>query len=97
MKGKIKITVEETDDCGTFPMTETLEYTRDNTFEGVDEWVAVFKNILYCKGFHTDTIEEVFGEKEVSDKDIKEVSNKDDIIGAIPYIDEEKIDVEVEQ
>jgi organic radical activating enzyme len=36
-------------------------------------------------------------DKEVSDKDIKEVSNKDDIIGAIPYIDEEKIDVEVEQ
>lgn len=63
MKGNIKITVESKDESGTFPITETFIIERDNTYEVIDEWIGVFKKILYCYGYHPSTIKEVFPEE----------------------------------
>jgi len=35
-------------------------------------------------------------DEELTHKDIKEVSNKEDILGAIPYLDSDKIEINVE-
>ena len=64
MKGHNKIEVKITSDCGGFPITETYTIERDNTYEGLDDWVDVFKKILYLVGFHPDTIREAFNEEE---------------------------------
>ena len=53
MKGKIKVKVEVTDECGSFPIIETWEYTRDNTLETLDEWVELFNKILTVQGFYS--------------------------------------------
>ena len=58
MKGSIKITVEETDSTGAFPITETHIISRDNTFEGIEEWIDVFRKILSVRGFHYGTVNE---------------------------------------
>ena len=63
MKGNIKIKVEVTNKCGAFPITETFTIERDNTYETLDDWVDVFKKILYNAGFPPETINEVFGEE----------------------------------
>lgn len=64
MKGNIKITVEQTDDTGTFPITETYMIGRDNTYESIEEWIDVFKKIMFVVGFHPGTIEKAFGDEE---------------------------------
>ena len=64
MKGNIKITIEETNDTGTFPVKETFTIERDNTYEVLDDWISVFKKILYCQGFHENLINDIFPEGE---------------------------------
>ena len=64
MRGNIKITVEVTDDLGAFPITETYSIGRDNTYETLDEWVEVFKKVLYIVGFAEGSIREVFEGEE---------------------------------
>lgn len=61
MKGSIKIEVNVTNDCGNFPITEIFVIGRDNTYEGIEDWVEAFKKILYCVGFQSSSIEDVFG------------------------------------
>ena len=51
MKGQIKVKVEVTNEVGAFPITETWEYTRDNTIEGLEEWIDLFEKILVTQGF----------------------------------------------
>ena len=69
MKGHISIKVTEVTKTGNFPVTNTITIERDNTYEGVEEWVETFKKILAAMGFHADTIAEVFGEEEdIQDK-----------------------------
>jgi hypothetical protein len=63
MKGNISIEIKETNNCGSFPITNIIKIERDNTFEGIDEWIDVFKKILYIQGFHPNTITEVFPEE----------------------------------
>lgn len=60
MKGQTKVRVEVTDEMGHFPMTETMEYTRDNTFESIDDWVGLFNKVLATNGFGI-TLEDYFG------------------------------------
>ena len=62
MKGHISIKVTEVTATGVFPVTNTITIERDNTFEGIDEWVEAFKKILAAMGFHEEIIEGVFGE-----------------------------------
>ena len=62
MKGHISIKVTEVTETGNFPVTNTITIERDNTFEGVEEWVEAFKKILAVMGFQSETIAEVFGE-----------------------------------
>jgi len=52
MKGKIEVIVKVTDETRSFPITEEFNYKRDNTFESVEEWLELFKNILYNNGFN---------------------------------------------
>ena len=52
MKGKMKVRVEALNECGTFPITETWEYTVDNTYESLDDWIILFEKILVTQGFH---------------------------------------------
>ena len=73
MKGNTKITLEIQDESGAFAITETYTIARDNTYESVDEWVDVFKKILYLVGFDPVTINEVF---EVQDADYEDTDNK---------------------
>ena len=58
MKGSIRITVEETDGMGNFPVTENHIIARDNTFEGIEEWIVVFRKILLVQGFHYGMVNE---------------------------------------
>ena len=60
MKGKLKIKVEVLDETKSFPMTEIWEYSRDNTYEILDEWLDLFEKILVTQGFYNYklTIEE---------------------------------------
>ncbi len=62
MKGHISIKVTELDETGNFPVTNTITIERDNTFEGIEEWVETFKKILAAMGFQQETIMEVFNE-----------------------------------
>ena len=64
MKGKIKVNVTVTDECGIFPITGSWEYTRDNTLEGLDEWLELFEKILVTQGFHNYKLQEVDDEGE---------------------------------
>ena len=66
MKGHISIKVTEVTETSNFPVTNTITIERDNTFEGVEEWVEAFKKILAAMGFMPETIVEVFSE-EISD------------------------------
>ena len=69
MKGHISIIVKETNECGKFPVVNSITIERDNTFEGIEEWVEAFKKILFAMGFHPDTIKEAFyDEEEIHDK-----------------------------
>jgi len=61
MKGNIEITIRVTDATGTFPITNTFTLTCDNTYESIDEWIDVFRKILFVNGFEQATIDEVFG------------------------------------
>jgi len=65
MRGKIKITVECTDESRIFPITNKFCIESDNTFETIHEWLNTFKTILYSQGFSDKLIEEYLGEKEV--------------------------------
>jgi hypothetical protein len=56
----------------------------------IDETELEIKKAI-AKGWN-----ERFGE-ELTHKDISEVSAKDDILSAIPYLNREKIEVEVEK
>jgi hypothetical protein len=67
MKGHISIKVTEVTETGNFPVTNTITIERDNTYEGVEEWVEAFKKILAAMGFQQETISEVFGE-DIQDK-----------------------------
>jgi len=60
MKGTIKITVEETDEKGVFPVTRKFTFERDNTFEDLNDWIEMFKSILFVMSFHVDIINELF-------------------------------------
>lgn len=60
MKGYIKITIEEQDETGAFPIKNTYIIHRDNTFESIEEWVDVFKKILYLTNYSSELIEEIF-------------------------------------
>jgi hypothetical protein len=64
MKGEIKIEIKVTDECGAFPITKTFTITQDNTYESIEEWIEVFKQILYVQGFQPETIKEIFKEGE---------------------------------
>ena len=74
MKGHISIKVDERNECGNFPVTNTITIERDNTFEGVEEWIEAFKKILMAMGFQEDTIKEVFGEENISDKAVEDAA-----------------------
>ena len=50
MIGKIKVKVEVTNE-DRFPVTNSWEFTQDNTFESLEEWIDVFQKILYTQGF----------------------------------------------
>jgi len=63
MKGNIKIVVESTDEFGSFPVTEKITLERNNTYESLEEWVYVFKKILYCAGFSEELVSGVFNEE----------------------------------
>ena len=63
MKGHISIKVDERNDCGNFPVTNTITIERDNTYEDITEWVETFKRILSAMGFQPETIKEVFNEE----------------------------------
>lgn len=65
MKGSIVITIKETNECGHFPLTSVHTIERDNTFESIEDWVDIFKKILYMQGFCEKTINEIFNEEEV--------------------------------
>ena len=64
MKGKVRIAIETTNECGEFPITEGYVISRDNTYESIDDWVDVFKKILHLQGFHPEPIKEAFAEEE---------------------------------
>jgi hypothetical protein len=64
MKGNTKLTIEIKDDCGSFPVTETYTLGRDNTYESIEDWVDVFKKVLYLVGYHPETIKEVFNDDD---------------------------------
>jgi len=64
MKGNIKITVEVKDEVGSFPITETFTIERDNTYESIEDWIEVFKKMLYNTGFTEERIERVFDGEE---------------------------------
>ena len=55
MKGNMKITVEVRDDFNAFPVTTTWTYSKDNTFEALEDWIDVFNMILNNQGFHHST------------------------------------------
>lgn len=61
MKGQVKVRVEVTDEMGHFPITESWEYTRDNTLESMDDWIGLFNKVLAVQGF-SGTLEDYFGE-----------------------------------
>jgi hypothetical protein len=63
MKGHISIAVKETNDCGSFPVINSITIERDNTYEGIEEWVEAFKKILFAMGFQEETVREAFGEE----------------------------------
>jgi len=60
LKGSIKISVETTEGTGAFPVTRKYTFEQDNTLESIDEWIEIFKQILYCETFSSDLIEEIF-------------------------------------
>ena len=62
MKGETKITIKIKDETGSFSKTETFIIKRDSTFEGIDDWIEVFKKILYCVSFQEETVNDAFGE-----------------------------------
>ena len=64
MKGSIKVTVTVTNEVGAFPITESWEYTRDNTYESISEWMDLFQKILLAQGFHPNITERYFEEVE---------------------------------
>jgi len=64
MKGKVKVRVEVCDECGRFPITETWEYTRDNTYESLQDWLELFSKILATQGLPNEDIEKlIWGEE----------------------------------
>ena len=51
MKGKMRVSVEVTNDSRYFPITDKWVFETDNTFEDVDDWIDLFEKILYAQGF----------------------------------------------
>ena len=58
MKGHIKITVTEVDECGNFPLTKTFTIEEDNTPESIEWWIEAFRSILLVQGFHYGSVNE---------------------------------------
>lgn len=58
MKGSIKITVEEVDSYGSFPITKTFTISEDNTPESIEWWIEQFRAILLVQGFHYGSVNE---------------------------------------
>ena len=44
-----------------YMLTDSFEIPWDAPIE---DWIEVFKTILYAQGFHTNTINEAFGDEE---------------------------------
>jgi len=63
MKGRVKITVEVTNEFSSFPVKETFTIARDNTYDEISEWIGVFRKILYLVGFAHGTITDVLEEE----------------------------------
>ena len=61
MKGRVLVTINITHEI-PHRVTETYSIGQDNTYETIDDWINMFKKILYCLEFHPDTIEEAFNE-----------------------------------
>jgi len=78
MKGSEKITWETTAPVrlGGFDITEKWTYERDNTFEGLEDYIDLFEKILLVKGFtlkgHLDIVyDDVAEENELIEEMFK--------------------------
>lgn len=58
MKGSMKVSIEITDEVGSFPITDKWTYEVDNTYETLEQWIDLFNRILAVVGFKGIELEE---------------------------------------